>query len=276
MKWLQVFRNFFPKHKYAINAKLLGEDAEFPWSNLGYWQADTNTYPHACQALADHLAQAIDLNATDNVLDLGCGQGASLLHWQTQYQVQHLSAVDIQPVCIAQLEKKLNASIDLRCGSFLNLNVIFPETRFSAVLCIDAAYHSNLNSFLRSTHSVLNSNGRIGFHYLMLSEQYLNLNTWQKLKYQSLLKAADVNVQHLLLQADLYQCIENFKFKDIQIQDISLQVFAGFENYVATVLNATMQSQGIDELKIQMTAKLCRILYEAGIVKYVQITAQKA
>ena len=274
MKWLQALRGHLPAHKYAINAKLLGDDAELAWSNLGYWQADAPSYPAACRALADRLAQAVGLNSNDRLLDLGCGQGASLLHWQAQYQVRQLSAVELQPACVAKIQRCAALQADVRCSSFLDLKRIFPQPAFDAALCIDAAYHCSLNAFLPSVHPVLAANGRLGFHYLMLSEKYLHLNALQRLRYQALLKAADVSLQDLLLPSALRQCLEKFKFTDIQIQDISAQVFAGFGAYEAGYLQSN--ARGVDRFKIQATAKLCRILYEEGIVRYVQIAARKA
>lgn len=274
MKWLQAFRKQFP-HKYAINAQLLGDEAELAWSNLGFWQADTRSYPQACQALADHLAQALKLASHDQLLDIGCGQGASLQHWLHDYQIQRLSAVELQPACIEKIQKKLNSKADIRCASFLNLNTVFPDLRFDVVLCIDAAYHSALNSFLFSTSSVLNSTGRLGFHYLMLSDKYVNLNALQRLKYQALLKAADVNLHDLMNQKGLQQALQQAEFTNIQIEDISEQVFAGFAHYAETVLNTAEASKGVDSFKIKMTAKLCRRLFEGGIVRYVQVAAQK-
>lgn len=275
MTWLQTVRNFLPQHKYAINANLLGDEAELAWSNLGFWQADTQSYPQACQALADHLAQAIQLKSEDTVLDLGCGHGASLQHWQQHYQIQQLSAVELQPACVAQIQKNLNSKFEIHCSSFLNLKQIFPQKTFDAVLCIDAAYHSTLNSFLLSTASVLNSNGYLGFHTLMLSDDFLNLNALQRLKLQALLKAADVNLQNLMTEQALRQCLAQYEFKTVQIEDLSEQVLAGFARYVETALKASAPSQGLEHFKIQMTAKLCRTLYASGMVRYVQIAAQK-
>jgi trans-aconitate methyltransferase len=83
-------------HKYAIDAKRLGDDSLLAWSNLGYWQNQYDDYPQACQSLADQIAASIQLKQSDRVLDLGCGQGASLLHWLRYYQIQQLSAVELQ------------------------------------------------------------------------------------------------------------------------------------------------------------------------------------
>ena len=88
-----------------LTQKQLGDDAELAWSNLGYWDDTTSSYPDACRQLADQLAQAVHLTSNDRLLDLGCGQGASLLHWQMHYHVQHIEAVEMQSSCVIQIQK---------------------------------------------------------------------------------------------------------------------------------------------------------------------------
>ena len=272
MKWLQAIQQQFSQHKYAINAKQLGDDAELAWSNLGYWDDATSSYPDACRQLADRLAQAVHLNSNDSLLDLGCGQGASLVHWQQHYHVQHIEAVELQSSCVIQIQKYLPQLAAIHQHSFLNLKQIQFKSGFDVVLCIDAAYHSNLNSFLDSVESVLNSKGRLGFHYLMLSEQWLNLNSLQKKKYQWLLKAADVNLNNLMTESALKHTLQTYDFEDIEIRDLSEAVLQGFANYFQQL---PQHATGLDAFKIRMTAKLCRKLYVDGLVKYVQISARK-
>lgn len=48
-------------HKYAIDAKRLGDDSLLAWSNLGYWQDQHHDYPQACQSLADQIATSVQL-----------------------------------------------------------------------------------------------------------------------------------------------------------------------------------------------------------------------
>ena len=167
MKWLQAIQQYLPTHKYAINSRILGDDAELAWSNLGYWEDAKSSYPQACQELAFHLAQSIQLTSNDHLLDLGCGQGASLIFWLKQFQIQNLSAVELQPHCVEKIQKNLNSKVKITQDSFLNLKNIYPQHRLDVVLCIDAAYHSDLNSLLFSVFDVLNSKGRFAFHYLM-------------------------------------------------------------------------------------------------------------
>lgn len=275
MKWLQAIRQKLPQHKYAINAKQLGDDAVLAWSNLGYWEDARSSYPEACRQLADQLAQAVALNLNDNLLDLGCGQGASLLHWQQHYRVQHIEAVELQAGCVIQIQKHFPHIAAIYPQSFLNLKQISFKQRFDVVLCIDAAYHSNLNSFLDAVGSVLNSQGRLGFHYLMLSEQWSNLNGLQQQKYRWLLKAADVNLEHLMTAPLLEQALQQHNFSDIEIRDLSKAVLQGFASYVQHLQQLPQQGTAMDAFKIRMTAKLCQQLYQDGLVNYVQISAKK-
>lgn len=275
MHWLQAITQVKTQHKYAINAAMLGDAAEYAWSNLGYWNSSNQSYPHACRQLADQLARSVDLNSKDFLLDLGCGQGASLLFWQQQYLVKHIEAVELQSQCVDKIRKKLSFIQKIYCESFLKLKQINFEFKFDVVLCIDAAYHSNLNSFLVSICSVLNSKGRIAFHYLVLTEKFQTLNSFQKLKLQGLLKSADVKIFDLNSYAQTQAILKNNGFRNIQIQNISGQVLGGFAEYMQARDPYPKGQWRLDAFKIQMTAKLCRKLYADGLVDYVQISAER-
>ena len=274
MKWLQAIQTKQPQHKYAINAAMLGDHNELAWSNLGYWNHTHDSYPQACRQLAIHLATAVDLNSKDKLLDLGCGKGASLVLWQMHYHVQHIEAVEMQSSCVIQIQKHFPELAAIHQHSFLNLKQIQFKSGFDVVLCIDAAYHSNLNSFLDSVNPILNSKGRLGFHYLIWSEKWLNLNSLQKQKYRCLLKAADVNLNHLMTESVLQHTLQSYDFTEIEIRDLSEGVLEGFANYFHTLQQLLQQSIGLDAFKIRMTAKLCAKLYADGWVKYVQISAK--
>lgn len=272
MKWFQALQQQLSQHKYAINAKKLGDHAVYAWTNLGYWTPETESYPQACCQLADQLAHAVALNSKDKLLDLGCGQGASLLNWENKYKIQDISAVDVQAKCIAFLQENLNSKIKLYCASFLNLKNIFPTACFDVILCIDAAYHSNLNSFLNAIHDVLNLKGRLGFHYLMLSEKWQQLSHFEQQKYRYLLKSADIKIQNLENQKNTEKIISNCGFEHIQIIDLSEQVLHGFSQNIKA---ADTQLTSLDNIKIQMTARLCEKLFKDGLIQYVQISAHK-
>lgn len=260
-------------HKYAIDASSLGDDGELAWTNLGFWK-NTQNYREACCQLADHLARAVNLNSKDHLLDLGCGQGASLMHWLQHYQPKSLSAVELQSKCVNKIQKLIPEVNQIFCGSFLNLKQFEFKQSFDVVLCIDAAYHSNLNSFLDSVTPVLNSKGRLGFHYLMKADSCQSMTVLQEQKYRYLLKAADVVWDNVPNEKTLRNALEQQGFVDIQIEDLSEPVLLGFSQYIQNQQDQN-QSRGLANFKIQMTAKLCQQLYQAGYVRYIQITAIK-
>lgn len=260
-------------HKYAIDAKRLGDDSLLAWSNLGYWQDQHHDYPQACQSLADQIAVSVQLKKDDKVLDIGCGQGASLLHWLKQYQLEQLSAVELQADCVKRIQKQL-PQVQIYCENFLNLNQQHFLNSFDVIVCIDAAYHSDLNSFLNSTSLVLNSKGRIAFHYLMWSDAWQECSNLKKQQYRYLLKSADVNWQNLMDEQQLTQKLIQKGFTEIEIQDFSKPVLNGFAVYIE---NKRKERKDFDlaQLKIEMTAKLCRKLYQDGLVRYIQVNAVK-
>lgn len=263
----------FIPHKYAIDASSLGDDGELAWTNLGFWK-NTQNYREACCQLADHLAQAVNLNSKDHLLDLGCGQGASLMHWLQHYQPKSLSAVELQFKCVNKIQKFIPEINQIYMGSFLNLKQFEFKQSFDVVLCIDAAYHSSLNSFLNSVTPILNSKGRLGFHYLMKADSCQNMTVLQEQKYRYLLKAADVVWDNVPNEKTLRNALEQQGFVDIQIEDLSEPVLLGFSQYIQNQQEQN-QSRGLANFKIQMTAKLCQQLYQAGYVRYIQITAIK-
>ncbi len=277
MKWAQIFCQYLPQHKYAIDAAQLGDSAELAWTNLGYWQAEEN-YPQACQQLADRLAQAVQLKAQDAVLDLGCGQGASLLHWQNQYQVQYIEAVELQQNCVKKIgQYHLPALKAIYNQSLLALKPLQFTQQFDVVLCIDAAYHHALSHFLNSVTGHLKQHGHLGLHYLMLSDDWQQASLWQKSKYQLLVKAADLKLKDLKTRTEMVNLLENYGYEQIMIQDISSEVLQGFSKYVAKLRNSGQSTiKNTDYYKIQMTAKLCAQLYADGLIRYVQISAVKA
>lgn len=270
MPLLQAIRKKYPQHKYAINAVMLGDTRNLAWSNLGLWQT-AQCYSDAGQALAEHLAQLIHLNSKDRLLDLACGQGASIELWNKKYNIQNISAVELQPECVNHLQNHAPFLNSILCDSFLNLtSSTFPQ-KFDAVLCIDAAYHVVLNTFLSAIQNVLAVHGRLGFHTLMLHDHFFDLTLVQQKKYMFLLKAADVNLRHLMCKNKLQCTIMKHGFSQVFIQDLSENVLQGFANYIDKgQLNLT----GLDGFKIKITAKLCAKLFRDGWIRYVAIAVQ--
>ncbi|MFT4021027.1 MAG: class I SAM-dependent methyltransferase [Acinetobacter sp.] len=262
----------FPQHKFAIASELLGDHALLAWSNLGLWRHG-DCYVQACQNMADHLAHGIGLHQNDHLLDLGCGHGASILHWAQHYHIQQITAVELQAVCVQNIQQQeIQALKRLECASFLALDrFTFPQ-KFTAIVCIDALYHHALNTFLKQTIPLLADHGRIGFHYLQRNPLWKQASTLRRQRSAMLLKMADVKMKNVLEHGEIEQELQQSGCVDIQIENLTKQVFAGFANYVQTL---DLTDAGLAGFKIKMTAKLCRQLFEDGLIDYVQVTARK-
>lgn len=278
MKSAQVWWKQTQPHKYAINAALLGDTHNCAWSNLGYWDAPNLNYPQACERMARRLADAVQLQATDRLLDLGCGQGASLLLWTEQYHVTDLEAVEMQPDCVTHNRKFLPHIPAIHCGSFLQLQQLPLQRTFDVALCVDAAYHSSLPELLTSVVPCLAPGGRLALHALVLSERAAQLSRLQRWQLRMLLKAADVKLDSLYSLAQLPSVFQQQGLVLQQAQIISHEVFHGFAYYIEHLDTRhwkQIPQHALDQVKIRMTAKLCSKLYREGYVDYVELAAYK-
>ena len=109
-----------------------------------------------------------------------------------------------------------------------------------------------------------------------LLKDHIELITYERvqkifLHYGKKLKAENINTKNSIKenQKEISQ-----KVKNIQIEDLSEPVLLGFSQYIQNQQEQN-QSRGLANFKIQMTAKLCQQLYQAGYVRYIQITAIK-
>ncbi|SDB81949.1 SAM-dependent methyltransferase [Acinetobacter boissieri] len=257
-------------HKYAIDASQLGDTETCAWTNLGLWHSKNQSYVQACEQLAINLANQLQVCKTDHLLDLGCGQGASLFFWQRYYSVQQITAVELQADCVRNIQNRCQ-DIQVYHSSFLSLDCL--KQKYDVIVCIDALYHSGLSDFFKAIAHVVKPNTRVGFHHLLLNERWQQQTWLQKKTYQYLLKVANVQFKHIETATTLQCMVQSQGYNDLNIQVLSQDVFAGFAHYVEHL--PAEKLKGLSGLKIKMTAKLCQKLYQDGLIDYVQVTVSK-
>lgn len=273
-----------PEHQFAIASHLLGQAADgLNWSNLGYWQ-HTDDYTTACQQLAEQVGLAAQLHADDTVLELACGQGASLIYWPQRFDIRSLYALELQAVLVQRIQQQSPAALQLiEQGHFDGLPLPQPlenqlkQQAFDAVLCVDAAYHAHsFADFSSVARHCLRAGGRLAFSTLTLDEQWLSASTWQRQLHQQLLKAADVPTASVLTAEQIQQQLTGLGFINIQLTPVDSEVLEGFASFVQQRAAQLSLKERLQPawLKIAITARLCRFLKQHGLVHYGVISAQ--
>lgn len=276
---LQNHRPQLSKHRFAIASELLGDCKPLAWSNLGFWQ-NTDNYQVACAQLAEQVGQAAKLQPSDQVLDLGCGQGASLQYWASRFGVQQLSAFEIQPACIARIQAACLPQLDaIYQAAFdqLPLPDVQLKHAFDAVVCVDAAYHARLADFLAVNKAALKPQGRLAFTTLVKSSRWSQAGWFYQHLTLRLLNLAYVPAQNLLNHAEVMTALQQHGFTDMQLQVLDSAVFSGFAHYIAQQIELPPRrslAEKTDWLKISMTARLCGFLARHGLIHYALVSAQ--
>ncbi len=248
----------------SISSLLGGEQKPWHWSNLGLWQGQ-DQYDHACAALAHVHAQAIKLNASDQLIDLACGGGASLALWQQHYAVTRLQALDINTPALPSPVPIINGRFDR-----LPLPASLQGQLFDAAICVDAAYHArSITDFLQVAHALLKPNGRLAFSTVMRPL------SWQGRPGTRLsLELAGIPRASQPTQSTLINALEH-DWQHANITPLN-SVFSGFADHVARRKTQLTTKQKISPAwaKIVATAALCRRLETDGF-QYVLISAEK-
>lgn len=269
---------------FAIATHLLDE-TQSGWSNLGYWHEaggdrfpfSTNAYAEACAALAQRVGAAITLRSDDRLLELGCGQGASLRFWQREFGVKRLAAIERQRVCVDALASQVPDGVSVHHGRFdvRSLPAALRGERFTAVVCVDAAYHAaSLTDFLSCAASALQADGRLAFTTLMPRE---SASVLRRLALRWMLTGARIPAASVQGERELHEALVAAGFSQVQVQRLDAHVFNGFASFV---VRRQMQLPWYQRClpgwwKIRLTAALCRWVQRHTLMHYVLVYAKR-
>ncbi len=137
------------------------------YMNVGFWQDDTIDQHAASQALVHLLMQFVD-RPCSHLLDVGCGQGASVRYICDNYQIGRVDGVNISTTQLDQARMIAPAATFSRMSA---TDLRYPANTFDVVICIEAAFHFDTRlDFFREANRVLVPGGLLVISDILYSD----------------------------------------------------------------------------------------------------------
>lgn len=132
------------------------EDSGF--YNFGYWDSQARSQREASEALVDLLVGRIATKG-GRILDVACGPGATTRRLMRSYAPDMITAINLSDAQLAEARKRAPGCTFGRMDA---TRLAFPDARFDAVICVEAAFHFNTrDAFLREALRVLKPGGSL-------------------------------------------------------------------------------------------------------------------
>lgn len=258
--------------RHAIRQGIFGDR---PFANYGYWSRDGMTFADASEALTELVARESGMQPGDRVLEVGCGYGASAVHYVQRFQPAHVHGLDVTDVRIQTGQEYvarhgLQDRITLQCGDATALP--FGAVSFDRVLAIECAFlFDTREAFFREAGRVLVPGGVLALtDVLPRPDVDAEQTLFQELPFGAQTQIyLPANVYH----ADVYRGhLLGAGFADVRIDEITAQTRARFAEELAQLAARTPGEQGETLLTV---AQRNRDHIAAG-AEYVLVVARRA
>jgi ubiquinone/menaquinone biosynthesis C-methylase UbiE len=204
----------------------LAENSQY--INLGFWRDETH-FDRACEAMAEQVGLAAELDESSRVLDCGNGHGDQDAYFLNRFSPESIVGLNITQKHVEIAQKRYNDS-RLRFLHGSATEMPFDKGAFNRVIALESAFHfDSREDFFAEAFRVLEPNGRLACADLIRKTNDLNfsmrLTERMGRAFWQIPKANLCTPEHYRAQ------LAAAGFVDIQIEDISDQVFRGFKDF---------------------------------------------
>lgn len=270
-------------HDLAERLLNLESDGVTAWGNLGFW-ATATTYPEACAALADQLAERLHLEPDTRLIDIGFGCGDQLRHWMTRYGVQTLAGLNLSQSQTRHARQRLIAdgqtsvAAALRQASVTELRPYAGSLPWTAttLVALDCAYHfPSRPRFLEDAATVLPPGGRLGYTDLILARPPGTVG--ERVALQVICGMARIPHSHLIAETEVR---EQWCRAGLELQcfdDLTADVLRPFGDWLGRYRQQYGGREGrLRWTKYEATARVLRWADQRRLLRYVVCVGQRA
>jgi cyclopropane fatty-acyl-phospholipid synthase-like methyltransferase len=229
---LEVIAYFSYPEYYNLDHVLLNIKYESYWLNMGYWK-DTTDFATACTHLAKLLADSVDLNPNDLLLDVGFGCGDQLLFFSDHYSVGSIVGItSLEQHCKFARQRLIShPNVNIICGDAVNVPALVKDLEFSKVLALDCAYHFNTRlSFLKAAFDKLQPKGKLGLADIVMNTP--SVSWLDSIILYLICKSTSSPLVNYVTFSEYESQLKDIGFTNVQIVDISHHVFSHLAGYI--------------------------------------------
>jgi SAM-dependent methyltransferase len=187
----------------------------------GLWNAETETQAEACMNMMEELAALIP-DKRGNILDVGCGQGATSKFLLRHYEPPAITGIDISDKLMESCRRNAPGAQFMVMDA---VNMDFDDETFDNVLCVDAAgLFDTRERFIQEAFCVLKPGGG-----LVLSDRLLSHEAVQRLASIN----RDNYVHDLKDYEDLFR---RNGFVDVRVHDMTDRSLWGYADHFSDFL----------------------------------------